>query len=142
MTKVRGSRSASLTLQIYYASRTHSQLSQFIGEIRKTPFADTRAIALGSRANLCINDDVKRAAKGTEDLNERCLDLQKKGTPGDLSVADTLRQGALPVSAAARRAGQARDVSRSCALAAERDRRPRRPRSPFAHVYVHVFERA
>ena len=79
MTKVRREVVTALKMQVYYASRTHSQLSQFIGEIRKTPFADTRAIALGSRANLCINDDVKRAAKGTEDLNERCLDLQKKG---------------------------------------------------------------
>ena len=71
--------------KVYYASRTHSQLSQFVGEIRKTTFADTRAIALGSRANLCINDEVKRAAKNVEDLNERCLDRQKKGEPASSS---------------------------------------------------------
>ena len=50
-----------------------------MGEIRKTAFATARTIPLSSRGNLCINDDVKRASKGVEDLNERCLDLQKKG---------------------------------------------------------------
>lgn len=50
-----------------------------MGEIRKTTFATARTIPLSSRANLCINDDVRKASKGVEDLNERCLDLQKKG---------------------------------------------------------------
>ena len=37
-------------LQIYYCSRTHSQLAQFVREIIKSPFGeDTRVISLGSR---------------------------------------------------------------------------------------------
>ena len=37
-------------MQIYYCSRTHSQLAQFVREIIKSPFGeDTRVISLGSR---------------------------------------------------------------------------------------------
>ena len=37
-------------LQIYYCSRTHSQLAQFVREIQKSPFGeDTRVVTLGSR---------------------------------------------------------------------------------------------
>lgn len=37
-------------LQIYYCSRTHSQLSQFVREVQKSPFGkDTRLVSLGSR---------------------------------------------------------------------------------------------
>ena len=36
--------------QIYYCSRTHSQLSQFVREIQKSPFGgDTKVVSLGSR---------------------------------------------------------------------------------------------
>jgi len=65
-------------LQIYFTSRTHSQLNQFISEIRKTSFRDkVRVITLGSRANLCINRSVRDKAKTLEAINEACMDLQK-----------------------------------------------------------------
>jgi chromosome transmission fidelity protein 1 len=48
-----------LKFQVYYCSRTHSQLSQFVREVQKTCFAlDIRLVSLASRANLCINDSV------------------------------------------------------------------------------------
>lgn len=44
-------------LQVYFCSRTHSQLSQFIKELRKTVFAnEMKVVSLGSRKNFCINE--------------------------------------------------------------------------------------
>lgn len=46
-----------LGLKIYFCSRTHSQLSQFVNELRKTVFArELKVVCLGSRKNLCINE--------------------------------------------------------------------------------------
>lgn len=54
-----------------------------MGEVRKTAFADRlRTVPLAGRANLCINDEVKSSSKTSEELNDRCLDLQKKGKEG------------------------------------------------------------
>ncbi|KAK2552603.1 ATP-dependent DNA helicase DDX11 [Acropora cervicornis] len=65
-------------LKIYYCSRTHSQLAQFVREVQKSPFNEsTRVVSLGSRQNLCINDDVKQL-KNINKINDRCLELQKK----------------------------------------------------------------
>lgn len=91
--------------QIYFASRTHSQLSQFVAELRKTQFAGEqlakpsvlptpsssspeaeshsrpiRLIPLGSRQNLCINDDVRKKSGGSnEAMGDLCVELQKSG---------------------------------------------------------------
>lgn len=91
-------------LKIFFCSRTHSQLSQLVTEMRKPKFppsvpseeaqesSDKKAedsneeslveyikqISLGSRKNLCINPKV--AALGHPTLiNERCLELQQPG---------------------------------------------------------------
>jgi chromosome transmission fidelity protein 1 len=46
--------------KVYFCSRTHSQLSQFVKELRKTVFADEiDVVSLGSRKNLCINQGLK-----------------------------------------------------------------------------------
>nr|GEW10396.1 ATP-dependent DNA helicase DDX11 [Tanacetum cinerariifolium] len=63
--------------KIYFCSRTHSQLSQFVKELKKTVLADEIKVAsLGSRKNLCINKEVMKLGNSTL-INERCLDLQK-----------------------------------------------------------------
>lgn len=43
--------------KVYFCSRTHSQLSQFVKELRKTNFAnEIKVVSLGSRKNFCINE--------------------------------------------------------------------------------------
>ncbi|KAG8888047.1 ATP-dependent DNA helicase chl1 [Tulasnella sp. 332] len=59
--------------KIYYASRTHTQLSQTISELKKTSFGENiRVVPLGSRRNMCINEELR--AKGG-DLDEGCREL-------------------------------------------------------------------
>ncbi|XP_023612503.1 LOW QUALITY PROTEIN: putative ATP-dependent RNA helicase DDX11-like protein 8 [Myotis lucifugus] len=63
--------------KIYYCSRTHSQLAQFVHEVQKSPFGkDTRLVSLGSRQNLCINQDVKNLGS-VQLINDRCMELQR-----------------------------------------------------------------
>lgn len=63
--------------KIFYCSRTHSQLAQFVREVQKSPFRDqTRVVTLGSRQNLCVNEAVKRL-KSLNLINDRCVELQK-----------------------------------------------------------------
>ncbi|KAK3108683.1 hypothetical protein FSP39_013288 [Pinctada imbricata] len=64
--------------KIYYCSRTHSQLSQFVREIMKSPYGEeTRVVSLGSRINLCVNEAVRKLRSITL-MNDACLDMQKK----------------------------------------------------------------
>lgn len=69
-------------LKIYFCSRTHSQLSQFVREVQKTSFSEeVRVVSLASRQNLCVNEEVSKLSN-TSLINDRCLDMQrsKKGT--------------------------------------------------------------
>ncbi|KDO28648.1 hypothetical protein SPRG_06502 [Saprolegnia parasitica CBS 223.65] len=74
-------------VQIFYCSRTHSQLSQFMHEIKKTKFgASLRTLTLGARKSLCIHPDVRKL-KTDAAMNDKCLDLiqstsTKKKAPG------------------------------------------------------------
>ncbi|KAI8613865.1 helicase C-terminal domain-containing protein [Chytriomyces sp. MP71] len=64
-------------IKIFYCSRTHSQLSQFIHELNKTEYSETvKSVSLGSRKNLCINDAVMKLSSVAR-MNDACLDLQK-----------------------------------------------------------------
>ncbi|KAF7992402.1 hypothetical protein HCN44_001727 [Aphidius gifuensis] len=66
--------------QFFFCSRTHSQLTQFIGELKNSPYADkVSSVPLSSRQNYCINKTVKKL-KHVNLINERCLQLQKKKT--------------------------------------------------------------
>lgn len=46
--------------KIIYSSRTHSQLSQAINELKKTNYKYVKSVVLGSRDQLCINPDVQK----------------------------------------------------------------------------------
>ncbi|KAJ1813677.1 ATP-dependent DNA helicase chl1, partial [Coemansia sp. RSA 2599] len=68
------------TTKIFYASRTHSQLQQFVNEIKRTWFsksAKIRCVTLGSRWQLCTNDAVRSSCHSVHALNERCLEMQQ-----------------------------------------------------------------
>lgn len=43
---------------IIYASRTHSQLSQAMQELKRTAYCDMKASVLGSRDQLCIHPEI------------------------------------------------------------------------------------
>ncbi|KAI1289433.1 putative ATP-dependent RNA helicase DDX11-like protein 8 [Halotydeus destructor] len=66
--------------KIYYCSRTHSQLAQFVNEIKRTKYAEgLRLVTLGSRANLCVNSEVNKTSN-VNVLNDRCLEMQKNSS--------------------------------------------------------------
>lgn len=87
-------------LKIFFCSRTHSQLSQFVGELRRVklpsaypadddqskttayPDEEIKHVPLASRKNLCINDKVASLKHPTA-INERCLELQEPKTPAE-----------------------------------------------------------
>ncbi|KAJ3188286.1 hypothetical protein HDU85_005436 [Gaertneriomyces sp. JEL0708] len=53
------------SVTIYYASRTHSQLSQVISELRNTSYKPQICV-LGSRSQMCINHEVTRLANAAQ----------------------------------------------------------------------------
>ena len=67
-------------IKILYCSRTHSQITQFINELKRTEFCNkVRVVSLGSRKTLCINETLKKkSGMSTMKLNDLCLDIQKK----------------------------------------------------------------
>ncbi|KAF5666621.1 chromosome transmission fidelity 1 [Fusarium heterosporum] len=79
-------------IKIYYTSRTHSQLSQFITELRRPVFPSSlptssdkkqeaknetvKLLPLSSRQRLCINPAVSRLGS-VQAINDRCSELQQ-----------------------------------------------------------------
>lgn len=71
--------------KIVYAARTHSQLSQFVGELKRTHWGkDVKVVALGSRSVLCSNEKVlykggnkSKGRRSEAEITEICLDMQK-----------------------------------------------------------------
>ncbi|KAL3898360.1 MAG: hypothetical protein SGCHY_002794 [Lobulomycetales sp.] len=49
---------------IYFASRTHSQLTQVIKELKRSHYSHVRVSVLGSRDQLCTNAEVREKATG------------------------------------------------------------------------------
>lgn len=89
-------------VKVYFCSRTHSQLTQFVRELRRVELPEpswtatrhehgernpdakavVKHVSLGSRKNLCINPKVSKFGSATA-INERCLELQQPKTPND-----------------------------------------------------------
>ena len=75
-------------LQVIFCSRTHSQLTQVVGELNRTSFGGedgtVNAVAVASRAQLCVNPEARAAAGASAArLNERCLELGKPRAKGE-----------------------------------------------------------
>ena len=72
-------------VNIYFSSRTHSQLNQFAHQLALTKFQSsfkgveerTKYLPIGSRKQLCINEKVKSFSKNDLNINDVCVDLQK-----------------------------------------------------------------
>jgi regulator of telomere elongation helicase 1 len=62
---------------IIYASRTHSQLSQVVKELRFTRYRPKHAV-LGSREQMCVNSKVKTKTAAASDINHMCGKLAKE----------------------------------------------------------------
>ena len=79
--------------KIIYSARTHSQLSQFIQEIRRTAWGSSiRVVHLGGRNNLCGNAHLKSSpyyASNERAITEACLDLQKGILPASAAKGAT-----------------------------------------------------
>ena len=76
--------------KVVYAARTHSQLSQFVGELKRTAWGNTaRVVALGSRQLLCGNHALKKQHPTESSLTEACLDM-KQGTSTKKASAGTV----------------------------------------------------
>lgn len=102
-----------VTPKVYFTSRTHSQLSQFVKEFKRSAFAsELNLVCLGSRKNLCINPgeesceffgfmfwweminwfvwsscaEVLKLGSSNR-INDRCLELQKNKKDAKVKVA-------------------------------------------------------
>ena len=70
--------------QVVFCSRTHSQLTQVVGELNATRFGGPEgsvdAVAVAGRKQLCVNADaLARSGGNAARLNERCLELAEEG---------------------------------------------------------------
>lgn len=104
-------------IKIYYTSRTHSQLTQFISELRRPEFPSSlpsnltrptkrdeedpaptseiiKQIPLSSRQKLCINPAVSRLGSLSA-INDRCTEMQQSKSPsgkcGFMPTAENLK---------------------------------------------------
>lgn len=50
---------------VIYASRTHSQLSQAMQELKRTAYGYMKACVIGSRDQMCVNEDLAQEQNNT-----------------------------------------------------------------------------
>lgn len=64
--------------KIYYASRTHSQLSQSIQELKNTAYKSANVCVLGARTQMCVNEQVTKHATSNAACTAMCRNLVSK----------------------------------------------------------------
>lgn len=83
-------------IKIIYCSRTHSQISQFIREIRKTVYGEhIRVVSLGSRKNLCSNPAVSSLRSDLQ-MTDACLDMLQGAKTKEESSKKKKKAGKCP----------------------------------------------
>lgn len=63
---------------IIYTSRTHSQLTQAMRELKNSAYSHVSAVSLGSRDQLCINNEVLTEGKTSSERSNLCQIKVKK----------------------------------------------------------------
>ncbi|GMH95828.1 hypothetical protein TrST_g12226 [Triparma strigata] len=63
--------------KLFYIARTHSQLSQFTSELKRTRWSSVGVTHLGSRKSLCCNRSINSPNLSEERVTEKCMDLLK-----------------------------------------------------------------
>lgn len=63
-----------VSVQVFFCSRTHSQLSQFVSELQRTTFADTIAsVSLASRKVSSVPVHCQALSKACQSSNLECI---------------------------------------------------------------------
>ncbi|KAJ3090221.1 Regulator of telomere elongation helicase 1 [Quaeritorhiza haematococci] len=79
--------------RIFYASRTHSQLTQAVAELRRTGYRPSIRV-LGSREQMCINPDVSSLSAGAAQANLCRKKVSKKDCEFHMGIDAARRQKA------------------------------------------------
>ncbi|XP_075153701.1 ATP-dependent DNA helicase DDX11 [Haematobia irritans] len=67
-------------VQIFFCSRTHTQLAQVVREIKRTAYGPRiRCVSMASRQQLCIHKELRKL-NNTALINEKCLDMAKNSS--------------------------------------------------------------
>lgn len=75
-----GDTPASAMRRVIFASRTHSQLSQFVQELRRTPWAAKfTVVAASGRSRLCVHPRVSKLGSDAA-MADACADLLQRAT--------------------------------------------------------------
>ncbi|KAH8266752.1 hypothetical protein KR026_000071 [Drosophila bipectinata] len=72
--------------KVIYASRTHSQLTQAMRELKRTAYSNMRSVVLGSRDQLCIHPEVSREVGNSNKVNMCKLRVHSKTCSFQLRV--------------------------------------------------------
>ncbi|XP_076361576.1 regulator of telomere elongation helicase 1 isoform X2 [Tachypleus tridentatus] len=72
--------------RIIYSSRTHTQLSQAVQELKKTNYKHVRAVVLGSRDQLCLHSEVSKLQNNAAKLHACRAKVNARACPFYLNV--------------------------------------------------------